>query len=96
MLNTVFMLLTNSLIPFVVKITLHSLSLSTSYMVSASLLSLLNFLIVAFSVEVNDEYHVVWSPSLTELHAVLVFVELTRSRDWQIIHLSFVSVLVSK
>ena len=87
--STVFVLLTSSLIPFVVKITSHSLSSSMSSMVSPSLLSLLNFSIIASSVEVNNEYHVVWSPFLIEIRAVVVFVEfLMRNRDWQVIHLS--------
>ena len=84
--STVFVLLT---IPFVIKITLHSLSSSMSSMVSASLLSLLYFSIIASSVEVNNHYHVVWSPSLTEIHAVVVFIEfLMRNHDWLVIHLS--------
>ena len=39
--------------------------------------------------EVNNEYQVVWSPSLTEIHAVVVFVEfLMRNRELQFIYLS--------
>ena len=81
--NTVFVLLTRNLIPFVVKITSHNLSSSIYSMVSASLLSLLYFSIIPSSVEVNNEYHVVCPPSLTEKRAVVVFVEfLMRNRDW--------------
>ena len=75
--------------PFVVKIISHSLSSSISSVVSASLLSLLYFSIIPSSVEVNNEYRVVWSPSLTEIRAVVVFVEfLMRNRELQFIHLS--------
>ena len=76
--STVFVLLTRNLISFVVKITSHSLSSSISYisLVSVSLLSLLYFSIIRSNVEVNNEYHVVWSPSLAEIRAVVVFVQL--------------------
>lgn len=87
--STVFVLLTRNFTPLVVKITSHSLSSSISSVVSASLLSLLYFSIIPSSVEVNNEYRVVWSPSLTEVRAVVVFVEfLMRNRKLQFIHLS--------
>ena len=86
--STVFVLLMRNFIPFVVKITSHSLSSSISSVVSASLLSLLYFSTIPSNVEVNNEYQVVWSPSLTEIRAVVVFVELMRNRELQFIHLS--------
>ena len=87
--STVFVLLMRNFTPLVVKITSHSLSSSISSVVSASLLSLLYFSIIPSSVEVNNEYRVVWSPSLTEVRAVVVFVEfLMRNRKLQFIHLS--------
>lgn len=87
--RTVFVLLTRNFTPFVVKIISHSLSSSISSVISASLLSLLYFSIIPSSVEVINEYRVVWSPSLTEIRAVVVFVEfLMRNRELQFIHLS--------
>ena len=70
--RTVFVLLTRNLIPVVVKITLHSLSSSISSIVSNSLLSLLYFFIIASIVEVNNEYHIVWSVFLIEIRVVVL------------------------
>ena len=45
--------------------------------------------------EVNNEYQVVWSPSLTEIRAVVVFVEfLMRNRELQFIHLKHWRILL--
>ena len=84
--STVFVLLTRNFTPFVVKIISHSLSSSISSVISASLLSLLYFSIIPSSVEVINEYRVVWSPSLTEIRAFVEF--LMRNRELQFIHLS--------
>ena len=40
----------------------------------------------------NNGFYTSWSPSLTEIRAVVGFVELLmRNRDWQFINLSIVS-----